>query len=141
MDVTEDFQRMLERQAEVGEVMYGGDPEPWMGLWSEQDPVSLFGAFGPCKTGRAELDRTFRWVGSRFSNGQDARFEVLVAEVCGEMAYSVGYETAQLSIDGSDPQPWKLRVTHVYRREDGEWRLVHRHGDIAPPDQSPTGPV
>jgi ketosteroid isomerase-like protein len=29
------------------------------------------------------------------------------------------------------------RVTHVYRREDGEWRTVHRHGDSPPVDQSP----
>jgi ketosteroid isomerase-like protein len=28
-----------------------------------------------------------------------------------------------------------LRVTHVYRREDGEWKIVHRHGDRVPPDQ------
>jgi ketosteroid isomerase-like protein len=29
-----------------------------------------------------------------------------------------------------------VRSTHVYRREDGEWKVVHRHGDNAPPDQS-----
>jgi ketosteroid isomerase-like protein len=28
-------------------------------------------------------------------------------------------------------------VTHVYRREDGEWKIVHRHGDLAPVDESP----
>ena len=28
-------------------------------------------------------------------------------------------------------------VTHVYRREDGEWKIVHRHGDLAPADESP----
>ena len=29
-----------------------------------------------------------------------------------------------------------IRVTHAYRREDGEWRLVHRHGDFLPHDES-----
>jgi ketosteroid isomerase-like protein len=33
--------------------------------------------------------------------------------------------------------PWTVRVTHVYRREDGDWRIVHRHGDLAPVDESP----
>jgi hypothetical protein len=25
-----------------------------------------------------------------------------------------------------------LRVTYVYWREDGQWRIVHRHADIPP---------
>jgi ketosteroid isomerase-like protein len=25
----------------------------------------------------------------------------------------------------------KLRVTEVFRKEDGEWRLAHRHADQA----------
>jgi ketosteroid isomerase-like protein len=31
----------------------------------------------------------------------------------------------------------RIRVTHIYRREPQGWRIVHRHGDFAPPDQSP----
>jgi ketosteroid isomerase-like protein len=32
----------------------------------------------------------------------------------------------------------KVRVTHIFRREHGEWRIVHRHGDLAPVDDSPS---
>jgi ketosteroid isomerase-like protein len=42
-----------------------------------------------------------------------------------------------VSIDGGPPQPINMRVTHIYRLEDGEWKLVHRHADFAPADQSP----
>ena len=28
-----------------------------------------------------------------------------------------------------------VRVTHIYRRIDGEWKLMHRHADFPPPDQ------
>jgi len=31
------------------------------------------------------------------------------------------------SVDGMTG--WSNRVTHVFRREAGEWRLVHRHGN------------
>jgi hypothetical protein len=30
---------------------------------------------------------------------------------------------------GSDPETFTLRVTTIFRREQGEWRVVHRHGD------------
>jgi ketosteroid isomerase-like protein len=33
--------------------------------------------------------------------------------------------------------PLAFRATHVYRREDGDWKIVHRHGDLAPVDESP----
>ena len=49
----------------------------------------------------------------------------------------MGYERFKGSIDGRPVEPITVRVTHVYRREDGEWKIVHRHGDNPPPDQSP----
>ena len=44
-----------------------------------------------------------------------------------------------VSIDGGPVQENVLRVTHVFRRENGEWKIVHRHGDFPPPDQSVPG--
>jgi ketosteroid isomerase-like protein len=39
-------------------------------------------------------------------------------------------------LDGGPVAPITLRVTHLYRREDGEWKIVHRHADRPPVDQS-----
>lgn len=39
----------LQRQRLADEAMYAGDPQPYLDLWSQRDPVSLFGAFGPCR--------------------------------------------------------------------------------------------
>jgi ketosteroid isomerase-like protein len=41
-----------------------------------------------------------------------------------------------VSIDGVPVEPYTLRVTQVYRREDGSWKVVHRHGDRLSIDQS-----
>ena len=51
------------------------------------------------------------------------------------MAYTVGYEHNTVSVEGSR-RTYTLRVTHVYRREDGQWRIVHRHGDAPPTSDS-----
>jgi ketosteroid isomerase-like protein len=125
------------RQRLADEAMYAGDPQPYLNIWSRRDPISLFGAFGPCKTGWSQVSQTVGWVGTRFSDG-DMTHDVEVAYVGAELAYTVGYEQGEVAIDGVR-QSVKLRVTLIYRREDGDWKLVHRHGDFAPVDQSRAG--
>jgi ketosteroid isomerase-like protein len=68
-------------------------------------------------------------LATRFSNLTDYRFELVAAGASGDLAYTVGYEHMSFSMDGVPVQPWTLRVTHVYRRENGEWKTVHRHAD------------
>lgn len=108
-----------------------------MAMWSTSDPVTLFGAWGPCNSGWDEVSRTFRWVASRFSDCTGYSFELVAAGVSGELAYTCGYERRTVYVDGGPAKPGTLRVTHVYRRENGEWKIVHRHGDSLLTDPSP----
>jgi len=41
-----------------------------------------------------------------------------------------------VSVDGGPRRDMTLRVTHIYRRIDGDWKLVHRHADFPPSDVS-----
>ena len=54
--------------------------------------------------------------------------EVIAAGISGDLAYTVSYEHSSLHINGR-PQAYTLRVTHIYRYDNGEWKFVHRHGD------------
>ena len=39
-------------------------------------------------------------------------------------------ERADVQLVGQDrPAPMALRVTHVFRKEDGAWKLILRHAD------------
>jgi ketosteroid isomerase-like protein len=129
----------LARQIKAEEAIHNGDPAQRLEMWSTKDPVTLFGAWGPCKSGSEEVTRISRWVASQFSNCEAYSFELVAAGVSGDLAYTVGYERSLRSVNGGPVEPSTLRVTHVYRREDGEWKIVHRHGDILPIDQSPPG--
>jgi ketosteroid isomerase-like protein len=135
VDEVEEFRAtMLARQAEAEEALVRGDAEPRMKLWSRHDPVTLFGAIGMSESGWDQLGKIFPWVAARFSNVSDYRFEVEVVQVSGDMAYTLGFERFNGSIAGRPVEPVTVRVTHIYRREDGEWKIVHRHGDNPGPD-------
>ena len=120
---------MLARQIEAEEALVLGDPEPRMKLWSRRDPVTLFGAIGMSESGWDKLSQTFSWVASRFSDVSDFRFDVEVVDVSGDRAYTLGFERFKASVAGRPVEPVTVRVTHIYRREDGEWKIVHRHAD------------
>ncbi len=130
MSELDDFlTNFLPRQIEAEEAMHNGDVEPRLRLWSREEPVTLLGAFGVARSGWEEVSETFRWVASRFSNCMEYRFELVTAGVSGDVAYTVGYEHSSRSLDGGPVTSATLRATHVYRRENGEWKIVHRHGD------------
>jgi ketosteroid isomerase-like protein len=130
MTATEEFlESFIPLQEEADTALHNGDPEPRMRLWSQQDPVTVLGAAGVNVSGWKEVSETFNWVASRFSNCESFRLEIVAAGVSGDLAYTVGYEHTQASMGGDPPRPYRLRVTHAYRRENGEWKIVHRHGD------------
>jgi ketosteroid isomerase-like protein len=103
-------------------------------MWSTKDPVTLYGA-GMSGSGWGQVSGIFRSIASRWSDCTDQRVEILAAGVSGDLAYTVELEHTSVSIDGAPVDPYTLRVTQVYRREDGEWKVVHRHGDRLPIDQ------
>ncbi len=121
----------LARQVEAEEALHNGDPTPRMQMWSTQDPVTLLGA-ATSGSGWDEVSRIFRGLGARFSDCTSYRFELVAAGVSGDLAYTVGFEHTSVSMDGVPVEPYTLRVTHVYRRENGEWKIVHRHADSVP---------
>jgi ketosteroid isomerase-like protein len=116
------------------QAIHNGDPQPRLAMWSAKDPVTLFGA-AMSGSGWDEVSQIFRSIASRWSNCTDQRVEIIAAGVSGGLAYTVELEHTSVSVDGVPVQPYTLRVTQVYRREDGEWKVVHRHGDHLPMDQ------
>ena len=125
---------MLPRQLAAEHALCRGDVRPRSDTWSHRDPVTLFGAGVPVRRGWDEVNGTFTWLAARFRELSDYRLDLVAAGASGDLAYTVGLEhKSVVSIDG--PATYTLRVTHVYRREDGAWRTVHRHGDhVAPAD-------
>jgi ketosteroid isomerase-like protein len=123
---------VIAQQVEADTALHNGDAGLRKALWSTKEPVTLFGAVASA-TGRDQVAPVFDALASSFSHCSQFELEVIAAGASGDLAYTVSYEHSRLLIDGQ-PQSYVLRVTHIYRREDGEWKIVHRHGDRRPDD-------
>ena len=111
--------------------VHNGDAGPRRAIWSQNDPVTVLGAWKNA-SGQQELNELFDHLADSFSDCTSYEFELLEAEVRGDTAYTVGLEHTSASVNGV-PRSYTLRATQIYRREDGAWRVVHRHGS-APPE-------
>lgn len=137
MSEVDDFlAAVLPRQREAETALHRGDANPRKKFWSDREPVTVLGAARSARN-RTEVNELFDRLGSRFSNGEPAEFEVLAAGASGDLGYVVGFEHTTASIAGAPPERYDLRVTLVFRRENGEWRAVHRHADPATEGQRP----
>jgi ketosteroid isomerase-like protein len=107
--------------------LHNGDAAPRRALWSRNDPVSVLGAWRNAR-GQDELDELFAALARSFSDCTSYEVELQAFDVVGDMAYTAGFEHTSASVDGV-PRTYTLRATQVYRREDGAWKVAHRHGD------------
>ena len=108
--------------------MENGDARPCKGLWSHHDPVALFGAEASA-SGWEQVEPIFDRLAESFSQGQSCTYDVLGAGVSGDLGYVVAIERSVAGTHGSPPQTFTLRVTTIFRREQGDWKVIHRHGD------------
>ena len=127
-DKAEFLEALVSRMKAADDALHSGDPRPRRALWSTKEPVSVFGA-AMTATGPVETEATFDWLASRFTGFESAEWEVVSADVSGDLAYVVAIEHTTGSIGGAPAESYSLRATTLLRREDGEWRAFHRHAD------------
>jgi len=122
------FDDALRAVEQALDAMGHGDPLPFAALWTRSDDATLMGGFGTHAVTAADVRSTLDAVAARFRGGTlvPEYDRVLIGE---DWAMTAGRERGVLSVDGADPRPFVVRVTHVWRLEDGAWRIVHRHGD------------
>ena len=127
-DVGEFLSTVLPLMADEVVGVHDGDPGPRIALWSHTDPVTLFGA-EMTRRGWGQLRPAFEGLAGSFSGSRSCEYEVLGAGVSGDLGYVAAIEHSVAARRGNPPTSYALRVTTVFRREGGRWKVVHRHGD------------
>lgn len=127
----ESFDDFMRRREAASDDYIRGDAQNLSAMLTHLNPATFMppsGAVieGATAAGRAQLEGSAAF--GRRSNG---RLEVLNSGSSGDLAFWTGRQVATMDITGHDePVPMVLRTTEVFRREQGQWKLVHRHADL-----------
>ena len=109
--------------------MLAGDASALADIWSHSSAVTALHPIGDWHVGWDDVKKSFDEVAEASTGGHVEITDQLI-RVAGDTAYEVGVEHADFAIAG-EPLAVNSRVTNIYRREGGAWKLVHHHGDKA----------
>ena len=110
--------------------MLNGDAGSLAGVWSHSAGVTTMHPIGGREVGWDNVRAAFGQVAQLASAGQ-AKLNNQLIQASGDIAYEVGDESGQCTLAGQQIAI-DHRVTNVYRKETGGWRIVHHHTDTSP---------
>ena len=109
-----------------------GDPAPMLTVWAHGPDVISMHPFGGREMGWEQVRGVWdMW--SSLTKGTIAAHEVII-RVHGEVAYTTSIEKAKLFF-GKKEVTVDGRATNIFRRDNGQWRLIHHHADVTPAAQ------
>ena len=125
------FQEFLPRFEEGTSRFINGDATLWKEHVSKSDDAIIMGAWGAYEQGWDEVGPRYDWAAARFqASGAKVNVTYLASGVSGNLAYTIANERSEALIVGEEkPAAMSLRVTHLYRFEEGDWKLILRHAD------------
>ena len=98
-------------------------------VWSHAPHVTAMHPIGPRITGWDGVRGSFDQVAAVATAASIALIDQQI-HVEGDLAYEVGSESGSLTLGGHEVTI-QQRVTNIYRREHGAWKVVHHHADAS----------
>ena len=120
----------LEEYHRAGLEITNGNPDVYKTLYSRRDDVTLANPFGPPARGWSEVSATLERAAENYRNGEVVGFENVSTVITPDLAYTVEVESYRARVGGAaEIVPVAVRVTTIFRNEDGAWKVTHRHAD------------
>ena len=111
--------------------MLNGDPEPFAELYSHEDDVTYMGAEGTYRTGWAAAYADWKTQAQKAKGGKVEGSDIHVVAT-GGMAAAQHYTEGRVTGADGKIKDTKIRETSVFRKEDGQWKMISHHADSFP---------
>ena len=128
---SEDEVRRASRQFYEGlNRMANGDAGPLADIWMHGADVTAMHPIGGRQVGWDAVKESFEQVAQLASEGKiDLKNQLI--HVIGNVAYEAGVEYGKVTLAGHKVRI-DHRVTNIYQRDAGAWKIAHHHTDTSP---------
>jgi SnoaL-like domain len=127
--VDDEVAQIAKRAAEKNEAFMRGDMDRWLGLAHIAPDFTLMQPFGGSASHGFDVSPDRLAEIARFFKNGETSLEVAQTYASDRLVVLVMIERQRAEVGGLPNQNWSLRVTEVYRNDDSDWQLVHRHAD------------
>jgi ketosteroid isomerase-like protein len=122
------FDSFMRQREAAARAYVSGDGAPVDRIVPQTGDATFFPPNGGTVQGAERVAARYGKDVKAFSAGGTTQLEVLQSDSAGDLAFWTGYQIAQVTLGGKAMQ-MKLRVTEVFRFQDGGWKMIHRHAD------------
>jgi NAD(P)H-dependent FMN reductase/ketosteroid isomerase-like protein len=128
----EDFKSFMKQRESVAAAYVSGNSTPLDAIVPRSGDASFFPPNGGSVQGAQEVITRYDADAKSFAPGGSSSFDVLQSGADGDIGYWTGFQNADACIGKADKRvQMKLRVTELFRFQEGGWKLIHRHADAA----------
>lgn len=128
----DDFSSFMKKRESAAAAYVCGDASPLDAMVPHSGDASFFPPNGGSVRGTRQVQDRYDRDAKSFAPGGDTRFDVLQSGADGDIGYWTGFQNAEAKMGASNKTVhMKLRITELFRFQEGGWKLIHRHADPA----------
>jgi ketosteroid isomerase-like protein len=132
------FEEVVQVHHQALHAFMAGDTQPFKDLFSRADDATLANPFGGIAHGWSEMSERVDGAAANYHEGSVDSIETISTFSDGDLGYTLEIEWLRSKVgDREQVDTVGLRTTCVFRRENGVWKLLHRHADPAVERRAP----
>lgn len=126
-----EFEAAVQQFYSALNTMFTGDVEPMKAIWSHASDVTYMGPAGGLHVGWDAVAIYWEAQAARKLGGRvdpvDMQFTV-----GRDIAVTSNFERGQNTNAAGESHEVNIRATNIFRKEDGEWKMIGHHTDLLP---------